>query len=139
MLLLRSHLLPSHFTIRTRHEVLSWLVALADDSDKLTSWLLRLFECYLIVVWQVSIKHQTLHAFWRVKIEGTNETTFDEELPLLITDETKEQQDGKTEYLVQNQPDKEQTSNRMDGHCKGKQAPILLELSDTQGNDRAGA
>lgn len=70
-----------------------------------------------------------------VETEGSKNTYLDEEQPVLMIDETEEQQYVETQYLDQYHLDNGQADNQMNSRGKESRPPISLKLLNAQAND----
>lgn len=88
VLILRSYLKGSRFTIRTDHQALRWILNMSDATGKMEIWRLRLSELELDVVHRAGVKHQAAEALSRLPFSGDDETTIEDEIPLLWVENT---------------------------------------------------
>lgn len=96
---------------------------------------MRLPELYFEVVHRTRCKFRTLEALSKLRIGGTDKTSLDEELPVLIIDGTEDEHDAETEYFDRNQARKDQTGDHIDSRHEETQQVTVRELLNAQTND----
>lgn len=80
VLLLRSYLKGSSFTVRTDHDVGKWLLKITEAAGRLARWRLRLWEFDFKVVHHAGIKHQTTDIASILKTGGGDTKTPEDEI-----------------------------------------------------------
>lgn len=87
-----------------------------------------------MVVHRAGINHQPPEALSKRHPEGTDRTSLNNELTVLIMNETKKREDVEMKCSHQDQPDDKRTSSHRDTNCK--KTTTLRELLVTHGDDR---
>lgn len=101
VLLRQPYLGRIHLINSTDQDALKWVLTSADALQKLARWRIRLLELDFEIVHRAGIKHQVSVKLWRLTNEGFDKINVGEEVPVLIVDESKEQQNVKTANLDQ--------------------------------------
>lgn len=98
VLLPRTYLEDTRFTVRTDHESLKWIVRVSDTSEKLAGWFVRLSELEFEVVHWAGVKHHAAHTRSRLRIDCEEVPDLDEQLPVSNLKNTHEA--GEEPYFV---------------------------------------
>jgi len=72
------------FTIRTNHELLSWIYRLTTDTGRLIRWRLRLAELDFEVKYKKGANHHLPDALSRIPTTGLDQKELDDETPCLM-------------------------------------------------------
>jgi transposase InsO family protein len=80
---LRPYLERSHFTVRTDHSSLQWLLSISGDNARLVRWRLRLAEFSFSIEYRPGRVNQVADALSRLPTRGTDKSDLDLELPCL--------------------------------------------------------
>lgn len=83
-LLFQPYLKGSRFTVRTDHEALKRLMAMADASVKLAGWRLRFLELELGIANCAGTKHQAAAALSRLLTNGMDRLALDDNVRVLV-------------------------------------------------------
>lgn len=83
VLLLQPYLEGTHFIKPTDHDVLTWILSLADATRKLAQWRLRLSEMEFDVAHCARIEHQSVDERSRLSTTGKDCTPIDDALPVM--------------------------------------------------------
>lgn len=84
VLILYPYLDGTIFTIRTDHDDLRWTLNISNATGKLETYWLRLSELEFDVVQRAGSKHQAADALSWMPTSGADETTIEDEIPLLF-------------------------------------------------------
>lgn len=86
ILLLRPYLECVHFTVRTDHSALRWILSLTESTGRLARWRLRLLQYDFDITHRAGIKHQAPDALSRLPTTASDESPVLNDLPLLCVD-----------------------------------------------------
>lgn len=89
-MLQRPYLEEIRFTILTDHNLLKWILNLADITGRLESWRLRLSGFDIDVVHCAGNKHQAADALFRLTATGEDQAPIENDLPVAIFETTPE-------------------------------------------------
>lgn len=123
---------PLHYT--KRHQGLKMATGISRCIRKVSEWATKITRVRLRGSLRAGIKRQAPDASLTIK-KGTDRTTLDEELPVLMIKEIEEQQDVEMEYFDQEQPDNGRDRDRMDSYGREAQPPTLRKLLEAREND----
>jgi len=89
--LLRPYLEGNHFTVRTDHNSLTWILSITPSEGRLARWRLRLAEFDFEVQYRPGVKNVVPDSLSRLETTGDDKTSLDEDIPTLLAhDETSE-------------------------------------------------
>jgi RNase H-like domain found in reverse transcriptase len=82
-----THLRPyaerTHFTVRTDHSSLQWLLNISGNNSRLVLWRLRLSEFTFDMQYKPGRVNQVADAVSRMDTKGTDQSVLDHEIPFL--------------------------------------------------------
>jgi len=84
--LLRPYLEGTHFTVRTDHDSLTWILSITPSEGRLARWRLRLSEFDFEVKYRPGVKNVVPDALSRLTTAGVDQTPLDEEIPTLLAE-----------------------------------------------------
>lgn len=92
---------------------------------------------YFEVFHRASIKQQAPNMHKKHKTDDTDMINLNDGLPVVIINQTREQEYPELEYSDQNQPDNVRDNSHMDNSSAKTKPPGFKELMEAQENDRA--
>lgn len=82
--MLRPCLEEVRFTTRADHVLLKWILTVADATDRLARWQIRLFELEFYVVHRAGVEHRGVYALFYLRTTGEDQAPIFDDVPVAV-------------------------------------------------------